>query len=121
MIILSKKVKKTGKSIYKISQESGIPYTTLSELMNETGALRIYKDNGSGLSPFLGNADTRKMKRWWEGRAVPASRNMIKEVLRQASCPNTKMYLAKNLALSMTDSYWIRPLDMDLKMEVAKE
>ena len=33
MIILSKKVKKTGKSIYKISQESGIPYTTLSELM----------------------------------------------------------------------------------------
>ena len=48
---------------------------------DETGSLRIYKDNGSGLSPFLGNADTRRMKHWWEGRAVPASRNMMKEVL----------------------------------------
>ena len=43
------KVKKTGKSIYKISQESGIPYTTLSELMNgkkninHTSAETVYK------------------------------------------------------------------------------
>ena len=28
---------------------------------DETGTLKIYKDNGSGLSPFLGNADTRRM------------------------------------------------------------
>lgn len=32
---------------------------------DETGSLRVYKDNGSGLSPFLGNADTRRMKHWW--------------------------------------------------------
>lgn len=43
------RVKKTGKSVYKISQESGIPYTTLSELMNEkksinnTSAETVYK------------------------------------------------------------------------------
>lgn len=35
---------------------------------DETGSLRVYKDNGSGLSPFLGNADTRRMKHWWEGK-----------------------------------------------------
>ena len=87
---------------------------------DETGALKIYKDNGSGLSPFLGNADTKRMKHWWEGRAVPASRKMMQEVLKQAGCTNTKMYLAKNLALSMTDSYWIRPLDMDVKYEDVK-
>ena len=87
---------------------------------DETGTLKIYKDNGSGLSPFLGNADTRRMKHWWEGRAVPASRKMMQEVLKQAGCTNTKMYLAKNLALSMTDSYWIRPLDMDVKYEDVK-
>lgn len=84
---------------------------------DDTGSLKVYKDNGSGLSPFLGNADTRRMKRWWEGRAVPASRKMIQEVLKHAGCSNTKTYLAKNLALSMTDAYWIRPLDMDLKYE----
>lgn len=70
-------------------------------LMSKTGFIRVYKDNGSGLSPFLGNADTRRMKHWWEGRAVPASRKMMQEVLKQAGCANTKMYLAKNLALSM--------------------
>ena len=32
---LKKKIKETGKSIYKISQESGIPYTTLNELIND--------------------------------------------------------------------------------------
>jgi len=40
--------------------------------------------------------------------------------LKQAGCANTKMYLAKNLALSMIDSYWIRPLDLDLKYEDVK-
>ena len=46
---LQEKVKETGKSIYKISQESGIPYTTLNELMNEkkninnTSAETVYK------------------------------------------------------------------------------
>lgn len=28
-------VKNTGKSVYQISRETGIPYTTLSELVNE--------------------------------------------------------------------------------------
>ena len=42
-------IKETGKSIYKISQESGIPYTTLNELVNEkkninyTSAETVYK------------------------------------------------------------------------------
>ena len=45
---------------------------------------------------------------------------MMQEVLKQAGCAITKMYLAKNLALSMTDSYWIRPLDLDLKYEDVK-
>lgn len=46
---LREKIKETGKSIYKISQESGIPYTTLSELINEkkninnTSSETVYK------------------------------------------------------------------------------
>lgn len=46
---LNHMIKETGKSIYKISQESGIPYTTLNELVNEkkninhTSAETVYK------------------------------------------------------------------------------
>ena len=39
-----------------------------------TGRILQYHDNGNQLSPYLGTADTQKMKKWWEMRAVPASR-----------------------------------------------
>lgn len=86
----------------------------------DTGRLADYKDNGSGLSPYLGNADRKKMARWWEMRAVPASRSGIKELLKAAGCYTSGMYLAKNLALSMIDAYWIRPSGMYLQYEDVK-
>lgn len=68
-------------------------------------------------APFLGNADLRLMKIWWEHRAVPGSRKEMEEIIRKAGCENSREYLAKNLALSMTDTYWICPLDVDLSWE----
>lgn len=84
-------------------------------LDDDDGKILAYKDNGSGKSPFLGKCDSRLIKIWWESRAVPGSRKLIQETLKKANCINTESYLAKNLALSMTDSYWIKPIDMDLK------
>ncbi len=82
-----------------------------------TGRIVDYKDYGTGISPFLGNADLPKMKKWWEMRAVPATRDTIHEILKQSGCLNTEVYLAKNLALSMTDSYWVRPVGSQLQYE----
>ena len=36
-------------------------------------------------------------------------------MLEKAGCDNTKAYLAKNLALSITDTYWICPADLQLR------
>ncbi len=85
-----------------------------------SGGLRAYKDHHTGLSPFLGNADTRRMSRWWDGRAVPASRKMMHSILSDAECFDSREYLAKNLALSLTDSYWICPIDVDLDYDEIK-
>ena len=63
-----------------------------------TGRIVSYNDNHSGYSPFLGNADFSKMKRWWEMRAIPASRMVLQRILPDAGCMNTGSYLAKNLA-----------------------
>ena len=68
-------------------------------------------------APFFGNADIRLMRRWWEARAIPASRDSIGELLRQAGYSTTKEYLMKNLALSLTDTYWIQPVDADAKWD----
>ena len=85
-----------------------------------TGRLLQYHDNKSRLSPFLGTADTQKMKKWWEMRAVPASRTMIQKAIRESGCLNAETYLAKNLALSMTDCYWICPENIKLKYDDVK-
>lgn len=87
------------------------------EIDSETGAFTAYKDYHTGKSPFLGNCDTKHMKKWWDSRAVPASRKMTQNILRQSGCSNMESYLAKNLALSMTDSYWICPINADLNYE----
>ena len=69
------------------------------------------------LAPFLGGADLDKMKIWWKQRAVPGSRKMMDEVIKKSGCRSSSEYLAKNLGLSMTDSYWVCPVDMSLSWE----
>ena len=86
----------------------------------KTGRIVSYKDNGEKLSPYLGNADLHKIQKWWEMRAVPASRAMIQDIIRNAGCLNTELYLAKNLALSMTDAYWVCPDNTTLTYDQVK-
>lgn len=83
----------------------------------DSGALTETKFIQKEYAPFLGNADTRLMKIWWEHRAVPGSRKEMTEIIRRAGCDNNKEYLAKNLALSMTDTYWICPLEAELSWQ----
>lgn len=70
--------------------------------------------------PFLGTADLNKMKIWWKQRAVPGSRKLMDEVIKNSGCVSSSEYLAKNLGLSMTDSYWVCPVDMSLSWDKVK-
>lgn len=80
----------------------------------DNGALTYASIQRQELAPFLGGANVRLMKKWWEARAVPGSRRDMEQIIRDAGCINSQGYLAKNLALSLTDTYWICPSDMDL-------
>ena len=62
-------------------------------------------------SPFDGHADLQKLKTWWSTRAVPGSRKTMEAIFQQAGCQTSLEYLSKNLGLSMTDTYWICPVD----------
>lgn len=79
------------------------------------GTILSYKAINSELAPYLGNADLEKIKRWWQTRAVPGSRAMIDDLIKNAGCYSNYEYLAKNLGLSVTDSYWICPVDSSLE------
>lgn len=82
--------------------------------MDDTGRVVSYKDNNNWLSPFLGSADCTKIRKWWEMRAVPVSRPLMQELLKQDENITNQLYLAKNLAISMTDSYWVCPSNLDI-------
>ena len=62
----------------------------------------------------------KKIRKWWEMRAIPVSRDTVQDILRKAECFTTGNYLAKNLALSMTDTYWIRQKGMELSYDQVK-
>lgn len=82
----------------------------------DTGALLDYRTCSREYVPFLGNANARLMARWLAARAVPASRNSMRRLLEQAGVTST-LYLVKNLALSLTDTYWICPSEADLSWD----
>ncbi|MCD8122522.1 MAG: hypothetical protein LUE65_09870 [Clostridiales bacterium] len=85
-----------------------------------TGKITDYRDAGNGLSPFLGNSNLKKIAKWWEMRAIPASRASLQDILKNAGCFTPGNFLAKNLALSISDTYWIRPFHAHVSYEDEK-
>lgn len=86
-----------------------------------SGRILSYCDFGNGCSPYLGNSDFQKICKWWEMRAIPASRSAMKEIIHKEGFRiDNRIYLAKNLALSLTDTYWIRPKDIPLTFDQLK-
>ena len=84
---------------------------------NSDGSLSDYISMHKSSAPFLGNDFRELVKKWWLARCVPASRKMMQRVIRLSKCETSGQYLAKNLALSMTDCYWICPVETDLRWD----
>lgn len=85
-----------------------------------SGNILSYKDAATGYSPFLGKPNLDKIKQWWKIRTVPATRAMMQKMIKNRECISPEAYLAKNLALSMTDCYWVCPKDIKLKFDAVK-
>lgn len=76
--------------------------------------LRAAKPHNPELLPLGGSIDSAMLKKWWQRRAVPLGQGKIQRILEQLGISTPQEYLVKNLGLSLTDHYWIKPLDMEL-------
>ena len=76
--------------------------------------LRASKPVNPELLPLGGCIDSATLKKWWQRRAVPVGQGKIQRILEQMGITTPQEFLVKNLGLSLTDSYWIKPLDMEL-------
>lgn len=78
------------------------------------GILRIAKPDNPELLPLGGNVDPAMLRKWWQRRAVPIGQGKIQRILEQLGIASPHEYLVKNMGLSLTDHYWIKPLNIEL-------
>ena len=60
------------------------------------------------------HADRAALNAWWVDRSIPASRSGIRKALEILNVPNTKLLLTRCMGLSLSDQYWIRPVNSDV-------
>ena len=61
--------------------------------------------------PLCVQGNSENIRLWWNKRAVPSSRKDIDIVMDELDIHDRNEFLIRNLALSVTDSYWLCPID----------
>lgn len=89
---------------------------TLLFLDEKTGGIAsIGKQTNKELLPPGTSYSVDNLKLWWNRRAVPIGQGNIRRILMQNEIFTTQEYLVWNLGLSLSDHYWINPVDKMLK------
>lgn len=62
-----------------------------------------------GISYKKGKTDRIALNNWWQRRAIPASRQGIRDALQEMNVYMTQNLLDKCMGLSLSDQYWVCP------------
>lgn len=79
--------------------------------ISEDGSLGRVRRNEAATAhfPLGGQMNNMKFHEWWRDRAIPKTRHGAKSALQRLGYSSTNSALVNNLALSLSDCYWIRP------------
>ncbi|MBE5860455.1 MAG: hypothetical protein E7301_10100 [Butyrivibrio sp.] len=108
-------MKKVGTEYYLMHKN--IPVCLME--ISEDGRLGNYKKNEAQMDhfPLGGRMNDIKFHEWWKDRAIPKTRNGVRSALQKLGYASTNSALVDNLALSLSDCYWIKPRGEDLSWE----
>ena len=73
--------------------------------------IRVGKKMNRELLPLGANLSSKDLKEWWSRRAVPLEQGDIRNLLQENRIPTAQSYLLQNLGLSLSDHYWVNPVD----------
>ena len=76
--------------------------------------LKVAPGANPELLPLGGSQGADSLRKWWLRRAVPISQGNIAALLQQEGIPSTQSLLVRNLGLSLSDHYWIKPNGSEL-------
>ena len=82
----------------------------------EDGSVHQFHQNlvNPEFAPLHNPDDYDWLKQWWKRRSVPINQGHIKSMLEKKGLLGPEDFLLKNLGLSLTDYYWISPMDSKL-------
>jgi hypothetical protein len=70
------------------------------------GAVHAAEHVPVGVTVKNGEIDRAALNKWWRNRAIPASRQGIRDALQELDLPDTQSLLDKCFGLSLSDQYW---------------
>ena len=76
--------------------------------------LKVTPSASPELLPLGGSQGADSLRKWWLRRAVPINQGNIAALLQQEGIPSTQSLLVRNLGLSLSDHYWIKPSGSEL-------
>lgn len=70
-----------------------------------------------GIDIRNGIPNKKELNEWWYGRTIPASRSGIRGALERMDIDHPEQLLLRCYGLSLSDQYWMRPIDSELIWE----
>lgn len=67
-----------------------------------------------GVSVRRGMADRAALNAWWTDRFIPSARSGLVDALSQLGFPDPQQVISRNLGLSLSDHYWVKPAGNNL-------
>lgn len=68
-----------------------------------------------GTDAKIGIPNKKELNEWWFGRSIPASRLGIRTALEKLSIQHSEQLLLRCYGLSLSDQYWMKPVDSELQ------
>ena len=69
------------------------------------------------LAPLHKKSYVTWLKDWWRERSIPIGQHKVEKMLQKKGLIGLEEYLLRNLGLSLTDYFWVKPIDSNLKWE----
>lgn len=90
------------------------PITT-AEFSEDGTMVRYDKEMAApALAPLQSKAAANWLQQWWRDRSIPISQGKVAVMLKERGLLGPEDYLIRNLGLSLTDYYWIKPVHSGL-------
>ncbi len=86
-------------------------FTFIGEPLDSRRAPLGLANNSSGTMPLI------EFNAWWQNRGIPRTRNGLQHLLSDAGVLIPEELLYRNLGLSLSDQYWIKPYKSGLSWE----